>query len=189
LPLPFGKDRQFLRNANGVLTAIAGGWDLHGLTSIRSGPPIGMTEFESPILQQFGGGNGFIFAPGIFIRPDVVPGCHKHVNGSRYARALNGWFNTACFTPTASPTAFGNESRVDSGIRVDGTDNWDLALSKDTHIVERMTMRFTAQAYNLFNRTQFSGPGVIAGLPGVTGVVTATAAPPRNIEFALKLSF
>ena len=172
-----------------VASAIVGGWDFHGLTSIRSGPPIGMIQFESPILQQFGGGNGFIFAPGIFIRPDVVPGCPKVVSGSRYHRALNGWFNTACFTPTTSPTAFGNESRVDSDIRVDGTNNWDLALSKDMPVTERVKLRFTAQAYNLFNRAQFSGPGVIAGLPGVTGVVTATAAPPRNLEFALRLTF
>jgi outer membrane receptor protein involved in Fe transport len=189
LPLPFGKGRTYLHDAGGMLSAIVGGWDFHGLTSIRSGPPIGMIQFESPILQQFGGGNGFIFAPGIFIRPDVVPGCPKNVSGSRYHRALNGWFNTACFTPTTSPTAFGNESRVDSDIRVDGTDNWDLALSKDTPVTERVKLRFTAQAYNLFNRAQFSGPGVIAGLPGVTGVVTATAAPPRNLEFALRLTF
>jgi hypothetical protein len=189
LPLPFGKDRAFLHDANPVVSRIVGGWDLHGLTSLRSGPPIGMTQFESPTLQQFGGGNGFIFAPGIFIRPDVVPGCHKGVSGSRYERALKGWYNTACFTPTTSPTAFGTESRVDSGIRIDGTDNWDLALSKDTPLTERVRLRFTAQAYNLFNRAQFSGPGVIAGLPGVTGVVTATAAPPRNLEFALRLSF
>jgi hypothetical protein len=189
LPLPFGRGRRYLQNANAVVNALVGGWDFHGFTSIKSGPPIGMTQFESPILQQFGAGNGFIFAPGIFIRPDVVPGCHKGVSGSRYDRALHGWFNTACFTPTTSPTAFGNESRVDSDIRVDGTNNWDLALSKDTNVTERVKLRFTTQAYNLFNRTQFSGPGVIAGLPGVTGIVTATAAPPRNIEFSLRLLF
>ncbi len=189
LPLPFGKGQAYLHDANGTVSAIVGGWNLHGLTSIKSGPPIGMTQFESPILQQFGAGNGFIFAPGVFIRPDYVSGCNKAVGGSRYNRALNGWFNTACFTPTTSPTAFGTASRVDSQIRVDNQNNWDLALSKDTTLGETIKLRFTAQAYNLFNRTQFNGPGVIAGLPGVTGIVTATSAPPRNIEFSLRLSF
>lgn len=189
LPLPFGSNRKFLHDASPMVSRIVGGWELRGLTTIKSGPPIGMTQFESPILQQFGAGNGFIFAPGVFIRPDVVPGCHKSVSGSREQRALNGWFNTACFTPTTSPTAFGDEPRVDPQIRIDGTDNWDLSLAKDTPITEGVRLLFTAQAYNLTNRAQFSGPSPLAGAPGVTGIVTATAGPPRNIEFSLRLTF
>lgn len=189
LPLPFGKDRAFLHDANPVVSNLVGGWNLQGLTTMRSGTPIGMVQFSSPIMQQFGAGNGFIWAPGAFIRPDVVPGCKKTVGGSRYDRALNGWFNTACFTPTTSPTAFGTASRLDSTLRMDGIMNWDMALSKETSIGENLRVKFTAQAYNLFNRAQFNGPSPIAGLPGVTGVVTATAGPPRNIEFALRLSF
>ena len=189
VPLPFGPNQRFLHDTNAAVSRIVGGWQFRGLTTIKSGPPIGMIQFESPILQQFGAGNGFIFAPGIYIRPDVVAGCHKGVSGSRESRALNGWFNTACFTPTTSPTAFGNEPRVDPEIRIDGTNNWDLALAKDTPITERVRLLFTAQAYNLANRAQFSGPNPLAGAPGVTGIVTATAAPPRNIEFSLRLSF
>ena len=189
LPLPLGKGRAFAYDTNSVISNLIGGWNLQGLTTLRSGTPIGMVEFSSPIMQQFGAGNGFIWAPGAYIRPDVVPGCRKTVSGSRYTRALNGWFNTACFTPTTSPTAFGTESRLDSTLRMDGIMNWDMALSKETGIGEIMKVKFTAQAYNLFNRTQFNGPNPTAGLPGVTGIVTATAGPPRNIEFALRLSF
>ncbi len=189
LPLPFGRGRAWLNNGNAVVSKLAGGWNLQGLTTLRSGTPIGMVQFSSPIMQQFGAGNGFIWAPGNFIRPDVVPGCNKTVGGSRYDRALKGWFNTACFTPTTSTTAFGTASRLDSTLRMDGIKNWDMALSKETPVGENLRVKFTAQAYNLFNRTQFNGPSPIAGLPGVTGIVTATAGPPRNIEFALRLSF
>jgi outer membrane receptor protein involved in Fe transport len=189
IPLPFGRDRRFLRDAGPILSRIVGGWTLNGLTTIHSGAPLGLIQFESPIMQQFGAGNGFIFAPGVYIRPNVVPGCSKSVSGSRYQRALTGWFNTACFTNTSSPTEFGNAPRVDSGIRIDGRDNWDLALWKETPISEIASLRFTAQAYNLFNRAQFSGPNPLVGSPGVTGIVTSTSAPPRNIEFSLRLTF
>ena len=62
-----------------------------------------------------------------------------------------------------------------------------MALSKDTSLTERVNMQFRVQAYNIFNRTQFSGPNptIGAGLP----TVTSTARPPRNIEFSLRLSF
>lgn len=186
LPLPVGKGRTYLHDTGTVVSNLISGWDLQGLTAISSGPPIGMTEFESPILQTLGAGNGFIFAPGVFIRPNVVAGCDKHVSGSREHRALTGWYNGSCFTNTTSATAFGNEARVDAGIRIDYTNNWDLALSKDTPLTERVGMQFRVQAYNVFNRTQFSGPSAIAGLPAT---VTSTAHPPRNIEFALRFSF
>jgi outer membrane receptor protein involved in Fe transport len=189
LPLPFGRDRRYLHDSGPVLSRIVGGWTFNGLTSIRSGAPLGLIQFESPIMQQFGAGNGFIFAPGVYIRPNVVPGCNPAMGGSRYQRALKGWFNTACFATTTSSTQFGNAPRVDSRIRIDGTNNWDLALWKETPITEAVNLRFTAQAYNLFNRTQFSGPNPQVGLPGQTAIVTATAAPPRNIEFSLRLTF
>jgi hypothetical protein len=189
LPLPFGKDRAYLHNANRVVEAIVGGWDVHGLTTITSGPPLAIGELENPVLEQFGGGNGYITSPAGLIQPDVVPGCHKSVGGSRYTRALTGWFNTACFTNTTSPTAFGNESRVDAQIRLDGSNDWDLALSKETAAPEGVKIRFSAQAYNLFNRTRFGNPGALAALPGYTGIVTYTTFPPRNIEFSLKASF
>jgi hypothetical protein len=189
LPLPFGKGRRFLANSGSIVSAVAGGWSWSGLTTISSGPPIAMVELESATLKQFGAGNGFIFAPGLFIQPDVVAGCNKNVPGSREYRALNGWFNAACFPTTTSSTAFGNEPRVDSGMRMDGINNWDMSLSKNFPIKESLNLKFGVEAYNIFNRARFAGPNPIAGLPGVTGIVTSTAGPPRNIEFSLMLNF
>lgn len=189
VPLPFGKGQRYLANTGPIVSAIAGGWSWSGLTTISSGPPIAMVELESPVLKQFGAGNGFIFAPGLFIQPDVLAGCDKSVPGSREYRALNGWFNAACFPTTTSSTALGNEPRVDSGMRMDGINNWDMSLSKNFTITESVNLKFAAEAYNIFNRVRFAGPSPIAGLPGVTGIVTSTAGPPRNFEFSLKLSF
>jgi hypothetical protein len=197
VPLPFGNGRRFLSNSGSIVSAIAGGWSWSGLTTISSGPPIAMVELESATLKQFGAGNGFIFAPGLFIQPDVIAGCNKSVPGSREYRAVHGWFNAACFPTTTSLTAFGNEPRVDSGMRMDGINNWDMSLSKNIPIRESLNLKFGVEAYNIFNRTRFAGPNPIAGLlgnpslgiPQQTGVVTSTAGPPRNIEFSLMLNF
>jgi len=189
VPLPFGKGRRFLANANRIVSAIAGGWTWNGITTINSGPPIAIVELESATLKQFGAGNGFIFAPGLYIQPNVVAGCDKNVPGSREYRAVHGWFNAACFPTTTSPTAFGTEARVDPQLRMDGVNNWDTSLAKQIPITEQIRLDFIAEAFNVFNRVRFAGPNPIAGLPGVTGIVTSTAAPPRNMEFSLRLSF
>jgi Carboxypeptidase regulatory-like domain/TonB dependent receptor len=194
IALPFGANRRFLRDANPIIQTALGGWNLRGLTTLRSGNPLGLDEYETPIMSQFGAGNGFIFAPGVFIRPDVVPGCNKNVVGSREHRALTGWYNTACFNTTTQDnfngtgaTNFGNEARVDSGIRIDGIQNWDMMLSKEIPLAEGFNLVFSAQAYNAFNRTQFNAPGNTIG--GPPPVVTADSGPPRNFEFALRLKF
>jgi outer membrane receptor protein involved in Fe transport len=191
LPLPFGKGRAFLHDANPVVSVLVSGWDFQGFTALSSGPPVGILENASSLQSELGMGNGGIFDSFPPLRPNFVPGCNPSVGGSRESRAANGWFNPNCFTLTTAtdPNAlgFGDEPRVDSRIRVDYTNNWDMALSKDTSLTERVNMQFRVQAYNMFNRTQFSGPNptIGAGLP----TVTSTARPPRNIEFSLRLSF
>ena len=190
LPLPFGNGRAFLHDANPIVSHLVSGWDFQGFTALISGPPVGILQNATTLQSNLGMGNGGIFDSVPPIRPNAVAGCNTSVSGSREFRAANGWFNPNCFVATTATDpnvlGFGNEARVDSRIRVDYTNNWDLALSKDTSLTERVKMQFRAQAYNTFNRAQFSGPSPTVGtLP----IVTSTARPPRNIEFSLRLSF
>jgi Carboxypeptidase regulatory-like domain/TonB-dependent Receptor Plug Domain/TonB dependent receptor len=186
LPLPIGKGRAYLHSTGSVVSNVISGWDLQGLTTISSGPPVAIALGTTPFQQNLGMGNGGVFNPGPPIRPNVVVGCDKQVSGSREYRALNGWYNPNCFVAPTVATAFGDEPRVDANIRIDYTNNWDLALSKDISLTERVKMQFRVQAYNLANRAQFAGPLTIVGPPPT---VTATAHPPRNIEFALRFTF
>lgn len=189
-PLPIGKGRTYLHDTNSIVSHLISGWDLQGLTSIASGPPLGILQNATTLQSELGLGNGGIFDSAPPIRPNAVPSCNKQVSGSREFRAANGWYNPACFVATTATDpnvlGFGNEARVDSGIRVDYTNNWDLALSKDTPINERVNMQFRVQAYNLTNRAQFGGPNDTIG---AKPTVTSTVRPPRNVEFSLRLSF
>ena len=72
-------------------------------------------------------------------------------------------------------------------ITAPGRYNWDLALTKDFHLLERHIIQFRAEAFNLPNSVSFNNPN--AALDGNNfGVITsATAA--RQLQFALRYQF
>jgi outer membrane receptor protein involved in Fe transport len=191
LELPFGKNKRFLDVASGAVDKIVSGWRFNGLTSIRSGTPIAVTQTGSQLQGLMGVATGFVGATSSTIRPDIVPGCNTSVSGSSITR-LNQWFNTSCFTAVpAGPTdtvRFGTASRVISSIRTMGTNNWDLSLTKDTPVTERVNVQFTAQAFNLFNHSRFGAP-VTNRSAANFGQVTSVVNLPRQIEFGLRFSF
>jgi hypothetical protein len=68
--LPFGKGKRFLGGATGIGNAIASGWRVNGITTFRSGVPLGMYQVRAgTALSQLGGGGGYFGAQGIFMRP------------------------------------------------------------------------------------------------------------------------
>jgi hypothetical protein len=192
--LPFGRGKRFLGGAQGVLSGVVSGWRVNGITTIRSGVPIAISQFfAGSALSQLGGGTGYFGAQGLWMRPNILPGCNKSAPGSRQFRAANGWFNTACFptVDTGTTVAFGNAPRVDPTMRQDYQDNWDFSISKRTPITERVDLQFTTEFFNLFNRTRFADPCIFdgGGVCAPFGIVTADAGVPRAIQFGLRLSF
>jgi hypothetical protein len=68
--------------------------------------------------------------------------------------------------------------------------NFDLALSKNFPINERVRLDFRAEAFNLMNTPAFSFPGATVGTAQF-GVISSTlpGTDARQIQFALKLYF
>jgi hypothetical protein len=69
--------------------------------------------------------------------------------------------------------------------------NLDLSLEKSTSITERAKLSFRAEAFNIFNHTQFINPGggsVVRVSSSLLGQVTQTY-DPRILQLALKLTF
>jgi len=178
IDLPFGHGQQFLNGSNGLVNAIVGGWRMNGITTLHSGLPVPFNNNSTNYLGQFGAGP---------IRPNVVAGCDKHVGGSAQSRAATGWFNVNCFTHPGT-FSFGDESRVDSKIRSSGAANWDLSANKTFPIFEQLTGKFSVEAFNLFNRTQFGAPDSGLG-DGAFGLVTSQRNLPRVLQFAMRVSF
>jgi len=186
--LPVGKGHRFLGSVHGVTDKLVSGWAVNGITTFQSGFPLAMIDANPNLLEtDFAIGNGGPGPPGAGVsRPDYIAGCASGISGSAQSR-LNKWFNTSCFTP-AGPWEFGNEPRVDPNLRSQGIANYDFSLSKATSITERISLSFRAEAFNLFNRVQFSPPNTQPG-SATFGQVTAQYNQPRLIQFGLRLSF
>jgi hypothetical protein len=190
--LPFGRNQHFMGDAHGVLNGIVGGWRVNGITTLRSGVPISAYQFfPGSALSTLGGGQGYFGAQGLWMRTDLVSGCDLNVSGSRESRALNGWFNTACFQPvdTSSVVRFGNEPRNVSAVRMDHMNNWDFSIGKRNEITERVYLQFTAEFFNTFNHVRFGAPNTNITSGPSFGIVTSQANPPRAIQFGLRVGF
>ena len=190
--LPFGHGQKFASNVNGVANVLIGGWAVNGITSLQSGYPMYLVTSGNKL-------SGTALGAGT-IRPNYTAGCNKTVPGSKFARSLPTatWFNTSCFTLPNTPGVagagsgssygFGNEPRVDGGLRDSGVDNWDFSAVKDTVLHDNLKLQLRFEFYNIFNRTQFGPP-----TPTVDNVhfgqITVQANQPRLIQGAFRINF
>jgi len=188
--LPFGQDKRFLSGANGVVNALVSGWRVNGITTFRSGTPLGMTQVRAgTALSQMGGGGGFFGAQGSFMRPDKLPNCDTSVSGSRLSRVDTGWFNTTCYAAVPfTDVRFGNAPRVDGDVRLDPIYNWDVSIAKQIRTSRSFNVQLTAEVYNAFNRVRFGAPGNQVGSP-LFGRVTTQVNQPRAIQFGFRADF
>jgi Carboxypeptidase regulatory-like domain/TonB-dependent Receptor Plug Domain len=79
----------------------------------------------------------------------------------------------------------------DSGVGVltgPGQWNWDMALAKNLPVTENTHLEFRAEAYNIWNHTQFGNPNSSIN-SSLFGTITSTSVPPRIIQFGLKFYF
>ncbi|MFL6416936.1 MAG: carboxypeptidase regulatory-like domain-containing protein, partial [Bryobacteraceae bacterium] len=177
LDLPMGKGKKFLPGVKGVADKVVSGWGVNGVSTFQEGFPLSFTA--SPNLTGLNTG----------LRPNVAAGCEVSLSGGVQSR-LNRYFNTSCYSVPAAYT-FGNESRTDPVLRGPGIANFNFALFKRTAITERLNIEFRTEAFNLFNRVQFSPPNTVAttNANSTFGVISAQVNTPRLIQFGLRLGF
>ena len=188
--LPFGKGRRFLGNATGIADALVSGWRLNGITTFRSGAPLGIAQVRGgSALSQLGGGGGFFGAQGTFMRPDKLPNCDTSMSGSRKSLIDSGWFNTACYQAVPfTDMRFGNAPRIDGSIRLDPQFNSDFSVAKQIAMSRGVQLQLTAEVYNLFNRVRFGAPGNQVGTP-LFGRVTTQVNQPRAVQLGLRVDW
>jgi Carboxypeptidase regulatory-like domain len=141
-----------------------GGWRYAGMTTLQSGFSL------NPGLS--------VAFQGLASRPDRVG---DSVAGPKTAQE---WFNTSAF----SAPGFGYfGSAAPGSIPGPRVVDFDMALYKDFHITERNMFEFRAEAFNIFNLTNFSSVQTAVGA-GNFGQVTS-ALDPRILEFSLRFQF
>ena len=219
--LPFGR-RKPLFARTPVLGQVLGGWKLGGLTTWSGGFPLNIT-----------GGTGFgrpdqiadaVLPPeyrafGDGVTPHKLPdGSTVVVPNRRYLyfnpkAYLNRMLETK--NPRGNGTSivgdvywYGTAPRYDSRLRGRGIDNFNMSLTRIFRVGEKVRGEVRADAYNVFNRTEFSvgsidrsfgsaNASLARGPLGVTtdanfGTLDVTARPgrtPRYMQLSMKLTF
>jgi outer membrane receptor protein involved in Fe transport len=180
--LPYGKGRRFGAQANPVLRALAGDWQMTGIFLASSGVP-GTVTVGSTI-------------PGGDARPDLV----GNPNLPASERTPDHWFNADAFVEHLNANgelAAGNAGRnIFRGPRYT---NVDLGVGKFFPISERFRLQFRAEFFNLSNTPHFALPVRSMSDPAFGRIThtrnpvnfgsSATSYANRMIQFALKLEF
>ncbi len=173
---PFGPGKRYLQT--GVAAAILGGWSMGGVLTYQNGWPIETPLPASSRVPLFAGR----------IRPNRVPGVSALTDAAKgdFDPGRDLYLNPEAWTSPPS-FQFGDAPRM-AEVRVEPLLNEDISLLKSTPISEKVRIQFRAEAFNIFNRTQFGDPILDLGDPDF-GRVFAQANRPRSFQFGLKVIF
>lgn len=192
--LPFGYDKTFFRHSGWLLNQVIGGWQLSTINQFASGTPFNIV-YTPPSAYQVSPGLSATNRGANQYRPNRNAGVPLVIN-SRVGTNRQ-WINPAAVqipnTVAATPSPFGNMSR-NPGLGPSYY-NTDLALNKTFGARESgIKVQFRAEAYNLFNHTNFVSPtnssisGTVGGV-GTTGGTLSGTFPSRILQFGLKVNY
>lgn len=166
--LPIGHKRQLFSVARGVEGTFISGWQVGGIVTAQTGPPLtAVLAFDNPNV-----GEGAKF-------PNVVK------NPNHGPKTIAEYFDTSAFV-VPPPYTFGDEG-VNS-IRGPGLTDVDLSAVKNTTIFREYNLQFRVEFFNAFNHSILGMPNSVVGTP-TFGQITSTALDNREIQLALRLSF
>ena len=180
--LPVGRGKRVGGGMNAIEDAVAGGWQVTGITTAQSGFP--MSIGPSGNAASVYGGNqhadltGQPFKSGTCGGTNGVPAIPV---GTKYC-----FFNPAAFKAPADYT-FGTAPRYLSNLRAPGYVDQDLAIQKWFTLKERLRLQVAVQMFNAFNHANFGIPSATIGNPNM-GLSTSTQGA-RQMQGALKITY
>ncbi len=171
--LPVGRGRRWL-NRSGALDWMLGGWQLAGLTNMRTGMvynptlPNPQVALGTVKVQQW--------------RPDrIARGTVPKPNPDR-------WFDLSAFVRPCDASGCRLGTAGPNILTSGGAVNTDFGLSKYFSLTEGSKLQFRWESFNLFNTPAFGRPNTnLESLDA--GKVRSTASPPRVMQWALRLEF
>lgn len=199
--LPTGKGHRF--STGNWLDRVIGGWYTSGIVSAWTGLPLVVAESS----QVWGGGTQVGTNTGA-IPLNGVPssGLNGNVaasNGVATAgtgstgTGLNLFSNPAAAFADFRPVLLSEDQSSGRSNPLRGLPLWnmDMTFGKTTKITERLTTRFSADFFNVFNHPNFANPTLNLQNMGTFGVISTTFTPPnrtnsaRWIELGLRVEF
>jgi hypothetical protein len=162
--LPFGPNQRWGANSGPFLSRLIGGWQMAALGSMRSGLFMSYAVRNNQKWQV------------------------KDPNLPRSEQTVARYFDTTAFVTALSgagkPIDYYTEGRPGrNNIVGPGFKGVDFSLFKNTRIKERLNLRLTVDAFNVFNHPSW-------GLPNATsGRITSMASSPRLLQFGARMEF
>jgi hypothetical protein len=172
--MPFGKGRRWM-NHGGLLNHVFGGWQLSGVTSLQTGHNFSITVPNARTLL------------GATALTDWWP--DRIANPRLDVRTADRWFDTSAFAIARNLDGtyrFGNAGR--GILNGDGLFNLDAGLMKNFRVTERFGLQFRWETFNVTNTPTLADPNASLGNPDF-GKSRSTVSTPRQLQFALRLSF
>ena len=186
--LPFGKGRPWLKSG-GVLSAVAGGWQLNALITRYSGSPFSVSASGTSLN-----------APGSTQRADQVKANVAILGGHGPGEP---YFDPLAFAPVTD-VRFGTAGFYT--LRGPGLFNADLGLFRQLSIKDRWKVQLRAEAFNFVNTPNFGNPGSnvsnlqlnddgsVRSLSGFTEITSMNSTSreglaERTIQFGIRVTF
>ena len=181
--LPF-----FRRSDSALLRHTLGGWQVSGITQIQSGLPIARvlnisgTQFANTATNNGLRGN----------RPNLVKDPNDGLAGTNDPNGLPFIFDPTAFALPPDGT-LGNAPRAFARLPTQNQTN--LSAIKNWYFSKdrEFRLQFRAEAFNVFNHTQFTSVGTVfdptLALTATTFGRPTAARLPREFQFGLKLYF
>lgn len=179
--LPFGRGRRWLKDS-GVLTTIAGGWQLNSIVALMSGRPFSVTASGASLNAPFSTQRADQVKPEVEILGGVGRGT-PYFDPFAFAAVNDARFGTAGFNSLRGP----------------GRVNWDLSMFRDFRITEKVNLQFRGEGFNITNTPKFGTPGAnvsniqynadgsVRNLNGFGEIISASEE--REFSLGLRLSF
>ena len=162
--------------------SILGGWQWSGIVAFSTGTPFTVTN-GTDIGDNAGVGNGV----GTGSYADVVSNPKANIPPASQVTLSSDagfFYNPAAFAVPTGLT-FGNSGR--NYLRNPNRTNFDMALFKHFAIKENMAFEFRAEAFNIFNHSEWTGPSGDFGTNGFLEIGCAHLA--RVLQLGAKFIF
>jgi hypothetical protein len=173
----------FYSKQEGFVGKLLGGWQASGIASYYTGLP-----FTVSYATYDPSGIGYIPAAVAGGRPTLT--CDPNENAPH---TIDQWFNAGCFTPQTAAGATGIANVAGNAPRgaVDGppTARVDFTMTKNIRFSENIKVQLRAEAFNVFNHTNFRGLSTSRALTNTTYGQVISFRDPRVMQFGAKFYF
>lgn len=179
---PLGKGKTLGQNLPAAIQAIAGDWHLFTITTLQTG------HFLTAYTTTWNP-SGIESPPPT--RVDLVNGQDPNSG----PRTVNQWFNTKAFSTAAfhdgpNPLFLARIGTSPLGnVGGPGFFSMDLALRRNFHLGERMTLGFLAQAKNALNHANLSDPNMNTDDPNFGRIFGLRQNSARTVILGARLEF